>query len=175
MPGQEFYNNSSLFQQPKELCSHSRQSHMSIPVRTERKAEASLPAALLGTAAPAAAWAAREGLHGHRHCATKLMDTSHWEHAAVCAQNMGEKLNTKKGRSSRWGAKTIGSSWHKVGIKNLQLLRTCLKKLSSASPILTSSQAKSIETVFIDQWHLCDTLRVLCSWSTGVLCSVHCC
>lgn len=91
MPGQEFYNNSSLFQQPKQLCSHSRQSHMGIPVGGE------------GWQKPLShqhCWVLqllqqlrlpREGLHGHTHCATKLVDMSHCEHAAVYTQNMGDK------------------------------------------------------------------------------------
>lgn len=97
---------------------------------------------------------------------SKLMDMSHFEHAAGYVQNMRDKRTTKKGRSSSKEARNMGSSWHKVGIKDLPLLRTCLEKQSSVSPVLTPSLATSRGTVFIETQAsgiLRHTLRVHCS------------
>lgn len=74
------------------------------------------------------------------------MDVSHCEHAAVYGQNTGDKLTTKKGRSS---------IWHKSGNQNLPLLRTCHWKQSSASPILTPSYRDCV-CRNSGQWCLCN-------------------
>lgn len=120
---------------------------MSIPVGRERMV--TLSPALLGTAAPAAAQAAKGRTpRAQALCCQAGGHVPLWACCCVYTKH-GRQVTTKKGRSSRWGAKTVGSSWHEVGIKNLPLLRTCLEKQTSASPLLTLSLATSTETVFI--------------------------